>query len=242
MTFLILNAMKQLILIPLLFLAGAIPLYGQINYIEEGDKLFEQGNYAEAQKKYQAYNLFYEESFHATKRIEACNECAALLIEAEKSFENQAYATAKGHYDKILAVNPGDRHVLTRLGFIQAKEPALFTLVQEEVVESDEPFVIVEHMPSFQGGGNAEFRAWVQKNVVYPAIALENGLQGRVLMEFVVEKDGTVGGVKILTSPDRSLSEAAAKTVLSSPKWTPGKQRGILVRVKFTIPIDFKLQ
>lgn len=113
----------------------------------------------------------------------------------------------------------------------------------EEVVADDEPFMQVEEMPMFQGQkGDVAFRAWVQKNVSYPTIAAENGIQGRVIVSFVVERDGSVSNIQILSSPDRSLSDAATKTVSSSPKWTPGKQRGVPVRVRYNLPVDFKLQ
>lgn len=113
----------------------------------------------------------------------------------------------------------------------------------EEVVSDDEPFLQVEDMPLFQGKqGDVAFRAWVQAGLVYPTIAQENGIQGRVILQFVVERDGSVTNIEVLHSPDRSLSEAAVKKVSSSPKWTPGKQRGMPVRVKYTLPFDFKLQ
>lgn len=112
----------------------------------------------------------------------------------------------------------------------------------EGTLVDDEPFVTVEDMPQFQGGDNSKFRAWVMKQIQYPSIAAENGIQGRVTLTFVIERDGSLTNVQVLNSPDRSLSEEAMRVVKSSPKWTPGKQRGVPVRVRFTLPVDFKLQ
>lgn len=112
----------------------------------------------------------------------------------------------------------------------------------EESTDVDEPFLKVETMPKFQGGNELDFRNWVQGNVRYPAIAAENGIQGRVIVQFVVERDGSVGDIQVLSSPDRSLSDAAISTIHRAPKWEPGRQRTQTVRVKFIIPIEFILQ
>ena len=105
----------------------------------------------------------------------------------------------------------------------------------------EEPFVIVEEMPKFQDNGITEFRTWVQKQVNYPREAMEKNIQGRVLAEFIVEKDGSVNEVRIQDSPDQILSNEATRVISTSPQWTPGKQRGQTVRVKFLIPVDFVL-
>ncbi len=114
--------------------------------------------------------------------------------------------------------------------------------VAEEVVEDDQPFIIVETMPSFQGGDLNTFRTWVQQNVKFPQIALENGIQGRVVLSFVIEKDGRLTNIQVLQTPDRSLSEEAIRVLNKSPKWSPGKQRNQVVRVKYTLPVDFRVQ
>lgn len=114
--------------------------------------------------------------------------------------------------------------------------------VSEEVVEDDQPFLIAETMPSFQGGDLNTFRKWVQNTVRFPQIALENGVQGRVVLSFVIEKDGRLTNIQTLQSPDRSLSEEATRVLEKSPKWTPGKQRNQVVRVKYTLPVDFRVQ
>ena len=114
--------------------------------------------------------------------------------------------------------------------------------VKEEVIEDDQPFLIAETMPSFQGGDLNAFRAWVQQNVRFPQIALENGIQGRVVLSFVIEKDGRLTNIQVLQSPDRSLSDEAIRVLSKSPKWSPGKQRNQVVRVKYTLPVDFRVQ
>lgn len=114
--------------------------------------------------------------------------------------------------------------------------------VKEEVIEDDQPFLVAETMPSFQGGDLNTFRNWVQQNVKFPTIALENGIQGRVVLSFVIEKDGRLTNVQVLQTPDRSLSEEAIRVLNKSPKWSPGKQRNQVVRVKYTLPVDFRVQ
>ena len=116
---------------------------------------------------------------------------------------------------------------------------------EEEIVE-EEIFITVEEMPTFRGGGLAEFRTWVQQNVRYPQIALENGVQGNVIIKFVVGPDGQMGNYEVLQSPDRTLSEATIAVLEEANElrngWRPGKQRGRPVRVSFTVPVSFRIQ
>lgn len=114
--------------------------------------------------------------------------------------------------------------------------------VVDEVIEDDVPFVKVEQMPSFMGGDLMTFRNWAMKQVRYPQVAWENNISGRVLLTFVIERDGSLTNIKILQTPDESLSNEAIRIMKLSPKWTPGMQRGQAVRVKYTLPIDFRLQ
>ena len=99
-----------------------------------------------------------------------------------------------------------------------------------------------EEQPLFRGQDAGAFRAWVMQNVNYPAIALENGIQGRVTLQFVIDKNGDLTDIKVLSSPDRSLADEAVRLLKSSEQWTPGKQRGRPVGVRFTIPVDFRIQ
>ncbi|MBE6196496.1 MAG: energy transducer TonB [Rikenellaceae bacterium] len=114
--------------------------------------------------------------------------------------------------------------------------------VEEEEIVDDQPFLTVETMPSFQGGDLLKFRNWVQSKVRYPQIAQENGISGRVVLSFVIERDGSLTNIVVLQSPDRSLSEEAIRVLNQSPKWSPGKQRNQAVRVKYTLPVEFRIQ
>lgn len=114
---------------------------------------------------------------------------------------------------------------------------------EEEVVEEEEiPFAIVEEKPKFRGGDQNDFTKWVFSQIVYPEIAKENGVQGRVMLTFTVNTDGSVSDVKVLRSVDSSLDKEAVRVVSNSPKWTPGKQRDKPVKVKFTFPVIFQLR
>ncbi len=115
--------------------------------------------------------------------------------------------------------------------------------VEEEQVEEEAiPFQLVEEKPKFQGGDANEFSKWVNSKLVYPEIAKENGVQGRVVLQFTVNPDGSVSGVKVLRGVDASLDKEAVRVVSSSPKWTPGKQRDRAVKVTYTFPVIFQLR
>jgi len=115
--------------------------------------------------------------------------------------------------------------------------------VEEEVIEEEAiPFQLVEKAPSFMGGGPNEFTKWVNQRLVYPEIAKENGIQGRVTLQFTVEKDGSVTGVKVLRGVDSTLDKEAVRVVSMSPKWTPGRQRDRAVKVTYTFPVIFQLR
>ena len=115
--------------------------------------------------------------------------------------------------------------------------------VEEEVVEEEAiPFQLVEEKPSFQGGDANQFSKWVNQRLVYPEMAKENGVQGRVTLQFTVEKDGSVTKVKVLRGVDPALDKEAVRVVSMSPKWKPGKQRDRAVPVTYTFPVIFQLR
>lgn len=115
--------------------------------------------------------------------------------------------------------------------------------VKEEVVEEEAiPFQLVEEKPSFNGGDANEFSKWVNSKLQYPEIAKENGVQGRVTLQFTVNPDGSVSNVKVLRSVDSSLDKEAVRVVSMSPKWKPGKQRDRAVKVTYTFPVIFQLR
>ena len=112
--------------------------------------------------------------------------------------------------------------------------------VEEEEV-TNEIFTVVEDMPAFPGG-DAALLKFIGSNLKYPVIAQENGIQGRVIVSFVIERDGSVADAVVVRGIDPSLDKEALRVVKSMPKWTPGKQRGKPVRVKYTLPVTFRLQ
>lgn len=115
-------------------------------------------------------------------------------------------------------------------------------IAEEPEPEEEEVFVVVETMPEFPGGQAALFK-YLSENVKYPVIAQENGIQGRVICQFTVNKDGSIVDVNVVrTGGDPSLDKEAVRVIKSMPKWNPGKQRGKAVRVKYTVPVNFKLQ
>jgi len=115
--------------------------------------------------------------------------------------------------------------------------------VEEEAVEEEAiPFQLVEQKPSFQGGDANDFSKWVNARLVYPEIAKENGVQGRVTLQFTVEADGRVTNVRVLRGVDESLDKEAVRVVSSSPRWKPGKQRDRAVKVTYTFPVIFQLR
>ncbi len=112
---------------------------------------------------------------------------------------------------------------------------------EEEEEVTNEIFTVVEDMPEFPGG-QVELLKFIGKSVKYPVIAQENGIQGRVIVTFTVERDGSVADAKIVRGVDPSLDKEALRVINSMPKWKAGMQRGKPVRVKYTIPVTFRLQ
>ncbi len=106
---------------------------------------------------------------------------------------------------------------------------------------SNKVFDVVEEMPSFPGG-QAALMSFLSSNIKYPVVAQENGVQGRVIVGFVVERDGSITDVKVMRSVDPSLDREAQRVVRAMPRWKPGKQNGSAVRVKYTVPVVFRLQ
>ena len=140
----------------------------------------------------------------------------------------------------------------TAIGAFDVKgndEAAGEVLKAKEVIAQPEPpkeeetkvFDVVEQMPSFPGGQSALLQ-YLSSNIKYPVVAEENGVQGRVVCTFVVERDGSITDVRVIKSVDPSLDKEAVRVVKSMPKWIPGKQNGSAVRVKYTVPVTFRLQ
>ena len=115
-------------------------------------------------------------------------------------------------------------------------------VVEEEVEEETVPYIFADEKPSFNGGDANEFSKWVNSRLVYPEIAKENGVEGRVTLQFTIAKDGRLQDVKVLSAPDETLAQEAVRVVSSSPKWTPGKQRDRAVKVSYTFPVIYRLR
>ena len=161
------------------------------------------------------------------KDSEVKEEDEIKLDEVEKSNKAVGAFTVEGN-DEV------GGEVLKAKEEIAAPEPP-------KPVEENKVFDVVEQMPSFPGGMGA-LMSWLSQNIKYPVIAAENGVQGRVIVQFVVEKDGSITDVKVAKSVDPSLDKEAARVVGSMPHWIPGKQNGSAVRVQYTVPVTFKLQ
>ena len=114
--------------------------------------------------------------------------------------------------------------------------------VEEEEPEEQTIFEVVEQMPEFPNGGMAGLMQYLSKNIKYPTIAQENGTQGRVTVQFVVNRDGSIVDANVLRGVDPYLDKEAIRVISSMPKWKPGMQRGKAVRVKYTVPVMFRLQ
>ncbi len=148
---------------------------------------------------------------------------------------------------EILNIVKNDAKITNEVDFMDFTEDAVVVkhgALHDEygTAEPDAPFFVVEDMPKFMGGDLTTFRNWVQSRVKYPSLAQENNIQGRVTIKFVVEKDGSVGRIEVLGTPDRSLSEETIRVLKMSPKWTPGKQRNTPVPVTYTLPVEFRIQ
>ena len=124
---------------------------------------------------------------------------------------------------------------------LKAKEDIAAPEPPKQVVEETKIFTVVEQMPMFPGG-DAALMGYLRDNIHYPTVAAENGVQGRVVVGFVVERDGSITDVNVLRSVDPSLDREAMRVVKAMPKWTPGKQNGSAVRVKYQVPVTFRLQ
>ena len=111
----------------------------------------------------------------------------------------------------------------------------------KQEAEQNKVFDVVEQQPQYPGGMGA-LNHWLASNIKYPVMAAENGIEGRVVVQFVVERDGSVSGVHVVRGVDPSLDKEATRVVSAMPKWIPGKQNGSAVRVKYTVPVTFRLQ
>lgn len=117
-----------------------------------------------------------------------------------------------------------------------------YDVVEVEVDEDPIPFALVEQKPKFNGGSTNDFSRWVNQRLKYPEVCIENGVQGRVILNFTVMPDGTLSNISVLRGVDKALDSEAVRVVGSSPKWEPGRQRDRAVPVTYTFPVVFQLR
>ncbi|KIP54560.1 energy transducer TonB [Prevotella pectinovora] len=140
--------------------------------------------------------------------------------------------TAIGAFD-VKGNDEAGGTVLKAVEDIAAPEPPKHEEEQNKIFE------VVEQQPQFPGGS---VNGWLADHIKYPVVAAENGISGRVVVQFVVERDGSVSQVKVVRGVDPSLDKEAQRVISSMPKWIPGKQNGQAVRSRFTVPVTFRLQ
>lgn len=122
--------------------------------------------------------------------------------------------------------------------FVEIKDEV--PIVVEEPEQEEQIFQVVEERPQFPGG-DAELMKYLQKNIRYPSICQEQGIQGRVIVQFVVNTDGSIVDAQVIKPVNPYLDKEALRVISTMPKWQPGKQRGKAVRVRFTVPVTFRL-
>ncbi|MGE5429216.1 MAG: energy transducer TonB [Methylococcaceae bacterium] len=154
-------------------------------------------------------------------------------VQDEEMIKTQEELTATDVNISIADVKGNDEENGMDIADLNAK------IVEDTVEEA--PYTIVEQMPEFPGG-EAALRKYLAQNIKYPRIATENGVQGKVFVSFVVDKNGSIGTVKVVRGVDSALDAEAVRVVKAMPHWIPGKQNGETVRVSYTIPINFVLE
>lgn len=178
----------------------------------------------------------------------AQRQCKRLM---EHGYPAQIYLDSKDYYRVIAGGFDNEREALNLREYILDEYPDSWILlvengyderyVQKKSPDNNRVYDVVEQMPQFPGGPSALFE-YLSRSIKYPVVAEENGVQGRVILTFVVEQDGSITEVNIVKSVDPSLDAEAKRVVLSMPRWIPGKIDGSPVRVKYTVPVTFRLQ
>jgi protein TonB len=162
---------------------------------------------------------------------EAVKYVAPEVVDSVKPFENSEILTAD-----MMPLNTPDQSIFSGSG----TETGILSDIEGGGAGNNEPFLMVEVMPTFKGGGIEKFREWVFSRTIYPKSASDNGIAGTVLISFIIETDGSVSNVELLKGVDPLLDNEAMRVISTSPKWTPGRQRGAAVRIRCQIPITFQ--
>ncbi|MDD6552208.1 MAG: TonB family protein [Prevotellaceae bacterium] len=188
-----------------------------------------------------------EEKKEVVKQVKSSIKFTAPVIKKDSEVKKEIVSqndlnnskTAVGAFD--VKGNSDEGTVLKATQEIVTEEAPKPQAAAAPAAVENKVFDVVEQMPSFPGG-NGALMSYLSSNVKYPVVAQENGVQGRVVVSFVVEKDGSITDVQVVRSVDPSLDREAARVVRSMPRWNPGKQNGSAVRVKYNVPVSFRLQ
>ena len=182
-------------------------------------------------------NLVIEECTYQGDCLGTCPKCEAEVRYLERELEKRQ---RMGKAAMVAGLSVG-LLASSQVGLAQQLDTLRMDTIHKEVIEDGELFgCIVETMPSFLGGQQKLFE-FLGNNLVYPQEAIDAGVEGRVFVEFYIEKDGTVCDAKVLRGIGYGCDEEALRVIGLMPKWSPGKQRGKAVRVRYTLPINFKL-
>lgn len=217
---------------------------GKIIIFEEPGDVMEAKSYKVEKALEQSFALAKGSSINGVDYF----ELPVLLFEEGKYFyDEEIVRTPHGKEPRLIGVIKYEGEAIP----VTLPVVSFVPLVDEHISKSNESiptdpndmkiYEVVEEMPSYPGGMNA-LMTWLAQNIKYPAVAAEAKVEGRVMTQFVIEKDGSINDVKVIQSVDPSLDMEAVRVVKSMPRWTPGKQNGLAVRVNYTFPLTFKLQ
>lgn len=219
-----------------------LPLFAfSQNYEKEGDDLFAQAQYEKAEKKYKAALLIMGETPSILQKQINCSKCKTLLIKAQTAGQASRYSEAAKYYEDLYALHSLSKYQVQANTMKQmAKRIEAERHAKLEVETEDMVYVIVQKWPVFPGGQVA-LSKYFDENVKCPINAYNEEIKGRVICQFVVNKDGSIVNIEIARSSGNALlDEEAIRVVKSMPRWSPGVQNGEVVRVKYTLPINFK--
>ena len=253
---------KRNLLALAILMAAAIIVGGYLIYKIEADKraaerqaymeqleLSKLQEQAEKEKKKEEKKIE-KPKFEPKKEIPQVRETqkfTAPVIKKDELVKEENQVKAMDELDANTAVGVKDQEGTKDRTIEAARTDVVEKVVIEEPKEevkqevTQKIFDVVEQQPSFPGGQTALLQ-WLQQNIHYPPVAEENGIQGRVVVSFVVEPDGSITNVQVVRGVDPSLDKEAVRVTKAMPKWQPGKQNGQAVRVKYNLPVQFRLQ
>lgn len=223
------------------------------NYEMQGDELYKQAQYDKAIKKYKAAAELDDASPLISQKIQNANKCISLSNSVQMAEENESYERVVELYSQLYDLNALPLYknkIVQYKGKIKDPEQKRSQREDGELLKGDEYIYSQTDalsidgltMPEFPGGQRVLF-SYIRENIKYPAIAKEKGIQGRVICEFVVNKDGTIEDVVVRRSGgDSSLDEEAVRVIKSMPLWNPGRLKGNAVRVRYSTNVSFFLQ